>query len=430
VTKGTGPGFSAVYNPATNWVVGRSYDANGNELVSTYWTYNHENRVVATGNETYEYDVEGKRILRSWLEGEAQEEKSELTFWGIDGRRMGTYRYVAELQQWQMVGESLYFAGRLVRANGAAVVVDRLGSVVSGGRKYLPYGEERAPTANGQDNFATYYRDLNGLDYAEQRYYSSQMGRFLTPDPYVATTKSVNNPADPQSWNRYAYVLGDPINFHDPTGRLSETPPPSWYWPIPERDDPRPEMSPDYPAAYGPPAPTLRQYAESLAQGVSVLAFSDCQALANFADYAAYSNTGAPTYGFVDAFGMFVDGDDQSVNRAREIGYPIAGVERPVILLPQGSPSRSGYQVQFQETLSLLHPDQGHHFAAYFQAGYWAGAVLATGAALLSDLMNPGDLFLAVEAARLGADVRSGNIAPSAVGDEIRKRVCDRNWKP
>ena len=38
----------------------------------------------------------------------------------------------------------------------------------------------------------------------------------MTPDPYRATTGSVNNPADPGSWNRYAYVLGDPINFHDP----------------------------------------------------------------------------------------------------------------------------------------------------------------------------------------------------------------------
>jgi RHS repeat-associated protein len=69
-------------------------------------------------------------------------------------------------------------------------------------------------TANGQDKFATYYRDVNGLDYADQRYYWSAMGRFLTPDPYQAS----GGPTDPQSWNRYAYVQGDPINYNDAAG--------------------------------------------------------------------------------------------------------------------------------------------------------------------------------------------------------------------
>jgi hypothetical protein len=50
------------------------------------------------------------------------------------------------------------------------------------------------------------------------------MGRFLTPDPYVATTGSVNNPAEPQSWNRYAYVLNDSVNLHDPQGLQAEGP--------------------------------------------------------------------------------------------------------------------------------------------------------------------------------------------------------------
>jgi RHS repeat-associated protein len=64
--------------------------------------------------------------------------------------------------------------------------------------------------------FATYRRDATGLDYANQRYYSSTVARFLTPDPYQAS----GGPADPQSWNRYAYVQNDPINFTDPTGLL------------------------------------------------------------------------------------------------------------------------------------------------------------------------------------------------------------------
>ena len=64
--------------------------------------------------------------------------------------------------------------------------------------------------------FATYTRDgATGLDYADQRYYASTFGRFLTPDPYQAS----GGPSDPQTWNRYAYVRGDPMNFYDRSGR-------------------------------------------------------------------------------------------------------------------------------------------------------------------------------------------------------------------
>jgi hypothetical protein len=48
------------------------------------------------------------------------------------------------------------------------------------------------------------------------RYYSSQHGRFLTADPYVAPRAL----RKPQSWNRYAYVENDPVNFVDPAGRM------------------------------------------------------------------------------------------------------------------------------------------------------------------------------------------------------------------
>jgi RHS repeat-associated protein len=52
---------------------------------------------------------------------------------------------------------------------------------------------------------------------ADQRYYAVGMGRFGTPDPGGLSTA---NTSDPTSWNRYAYVGGDPINFGDPSGRI------------------------------------------------------------------------------------------------------------------------------------------------------------------------------------------------------------------
>jgi RHS repeat-associated protein len=68
---------------------------------------------------------------------------------------------------------------------------------------------------DGKNGFATYTRDAStGLDNAFHRNYHPAWGRFTTPDPYQAS----GAPADPQSWNRYAYVGGDPVNRNDRKG--------------------------------------------------------------------------------------------------------------------------------------------------------------------------------------------------------------------
>ena len=85
---------------------------------------------------------------------------------------------------------------------------------------YYPWGEVKGST-NPQNtwSFATYWQDsASGLDYANNRYYSNAYGRFMTPDP----SRSSGGPSNPQSWNRYAYVSGDPVNFHDPAGLMEE----------------------------------------------------------------------------------------------------------------------------------------------------------------------------------------------------------------
>jgi hypothetical protein len=52
----------------------------------------------------------------------------------------------------------------------------------------------------------------------------------MTPDPYKSAKAS-----NPQSWNQYAYVTGDPVNLSDPNGTDPEDPgPPSYCF-----DDPQ-----------------------------------------------------------------------------------------------------------------------------------------------------------------------------------------------
>lgn len=116
----------------------------------------------------------------------------------------------------------VWFSGRMIGSGAKSMVTDRLGSVVKSGTEslsYYPYGEQRTGNANAdREKFATYSRDaVSGLDYAQNRYYSSQFGRFTTADPYTMNGGSQN----PQVWNRYSYVEDDPANLLDPKGLYS-----------------------------------------------------------------------------------------------------------------------------------------------------------------------------------------------------------------
>jgi RHS repeat-associated protein len=54
----------------------------------------------------------------------------------------------------------------------------------------------------------------SGLDNFGARFDSSSMGRFTSPDPLLSSARLAN----PQTWNRYAYGLNNPLRIIDPTG--------------------------------------------------------------------------------------------------------------------------------------------------------------------------------------------------------------------
>ncbi len=54
-----------------------------------------------------------------------------------------------------------------------------------------------------------------GLDHTWFRQYSSSLGRWMHPDPAGLAAADSGNP---QSWNRYAYVFNDPMDYLDPFG--------------------------------------------------------------------------------------------------------------------------------------------------------------------------------------------------------------------
>ena len=65
--------------------------------------------------------------------------------------------------------------------------------------------------------FTGHERDREtGLDYMLARYYSGSMKRFVSVDPTGA------NPANAQSWNKYAYCLNNPLKYLDGGGRHAQ----------------------------------------------------------------------------------------------------------------------------------------------------------------------------------------------------------------
>jgi RHS repeat-associated protein len=203
-------------NAATNRLANAGYDANGNMNSGAGATlgYDEANRIVSAtevsgGTEYYSYAPDGKRIFRAPADGSPQ----EWTFWGARGEKLGTFNMVYNQYSngyLPVLNPTVWFAGKKIREGGGLIVQDRLGSTTA----TYPYGDEIAPNTLSRTKFASYFRDgFTGLDYADQRYYASGYGRFTKPDP--GSAGSTNNP---QSLNRYSYVLGDPINNNDPRG--------------------------------------------------------------------------------------------------------------------------------------------------------------------------------------------------------------------
>jgi RHS repeat-associated protein len=241
VTAGQGPSLSQVVSPVNNQISGYPYDANGNTTATyigneTYnLVYDAENRLTLAGLSSnsddfveYFYDAQNRRIF-SWI-GFTEDSNYNMinylvSIYSPSGQKLATYtiapsaNYVYPSYYMQVTRSSsdLYFGGRRLAA------MDQLGSALnSTSQSYFPWGEPKG-TSNPQDtwNFATYWADsFTGLDYASNRYYSNAYGRFMTPDP--SGSKSAN-PRNPLTWNRYAYVAGDPVNRFDPSGLFQES---------------------------------------------------------------------------------------------------------------------------------------------------------------------------------------------------------------
>ncbi|MGB7068196.1 MAG: polymorphic toxin type 50 domain-containing protein, partial [Pyrinomonadaceae bacterium] len=114
---------------------------------------------------------------------------------------------------------------------GSPRVTTNEDGLVTGRKDYSAFGEESFTaqrtsslgyTGGGElrKGYTGYEKDSeSGLDFAQARYYSSTHGRYTSVDPLTASA-SIRNP---QTFNRYSYVLNSPYKFTDPLGLIPVT---------------------------------------------------------------------------------------------------------------------------------------------------------------------------------------------------------------
>jgi RHS repeat-associated protein len=222
------PTNSVTVSASTNQIIGApyAYDTGGNMTNDGLNTlgYDGENRTSSatngSGSGTYTYDGNGIRVKRiSTISG-----TTTTTVYVFSGQKV-----VAEYDNGATPSspsrEYIYAGGRLlakIDSTGAKyyhqdhlsnrMVTDPSGNVVAQ-VGHFPFGESWYNSTNEKLSFTSYERDKeSGNDYAKARFYLSRLGRFSSPDPLPGLT------SDPQSFNRYSYVLNDPINLVDPEG--------------------------------------------------------------------------------------------------------------------------------------------------------------------------------------------------------------------
>ena len=250
------PGGGAVVPP--DGIQGLDFDVANNRISTTGWNYDaagNQTRVQTPGGwQRFQYDA-ANRLVR--IKADDNTTVLSSSTYGCDNQRLiteanGTRTYFAPsggliAAEYVETGSSVtpawsrsyvYLGARLLSTltptgSGGALVdyhhPDRLGTrVVTNAQNtsyfeqvHLPFGTALPHESTGATNrrFTSYERSpvatLQYLDYAVNRHYDNQQGRFTQVDPIGIEAVDF---LDPQTLNMYAYCANDPVNSIDPDG--------------------------------------------------------------------------------------------------------------------------------------------------------------------------------------------------------------------
>lgn len=214
------------------------YDAAGNMTTDGFhnYTYDAEHRIVCmdSGAAIYLYDAEGRRARKitgasscsattgsgvtDYLYDQAGRAITEMSGTGV-WNRGEIYAGGSHLATYAGGG-----SGTTYFNHADWLGTERVRTAVSGtlceSITSLPFGDGEATTGSCGDpstrHFTGKMRDSeSNLDDFGARYYSSNLGRFMSPDPTILSATLSN----PQTWNRYGYVLNNPMSSVDTNGK-------------------------------------------------------------------------------------------------------------------------------------------------------------------------------------------------------------------
>ncbi|MGD1025789.1 MAG: RHS repeat-associated core domain-containing protein [Candidatus Sulfotelmatobacter sp.] len=221
-----------------NQMIGETYDTAGNLLTdpafnTNSYTYNAENQMTQKDSIAFVYDGDGKRIEKA---------NGTLYWYDADGNVLDTTN-LQGVTTGVAASEYIFFAGRrIARRDGPGDVyyyfADHLGTLRT--MAEVPEGQTTATLCYDADYYpfsgdAKVFNSVcqapnylftgkehdteDNLDYFGARYYSSEMGRFMTPD-WAAKPATVPYAefGDPQTLNLYTYVENSPLNRVDANG--------------------------------------------------------------------------------------------------------------------------------------------------------------------------------------------------------------------
>ncbi|MGA9997904.1 MAG: RHS repeat-associated core domain-containing protein [Pyrinomonadaceae bacterium] len=222
------------------------YDAAGNlkqELDPVFggsqpnvYSYDGENRMLDfSRNNTvlysYAYDGDGRRVKK------VSSNAITIYAYNIMGQVVAEYSTFGPLSS-----ATKYVTGDAL--GSTRVVTDSAKNIIAR-YDYLPFGEQLYDGISGRSTqqgyggnaltqkFTGKERDFEtNLDFFNSRYYSSNQGRFTSPDS--VTGRIIN----PQTLNLYSYVKENPLKYVDPTGHFPQEAPDKGPKKQPSKDEP------------------------------------------------------------------------------------------------------------------------------------------------------------------------------------------------